>query len=249
MVFGRKGVNQPTVTNQQVTARARQWAEEHFRRDEKPGSMGYAQHLGKVLFDATYKIMAEERGARIENLLAALASVGGHLCLVAVLEQLRTEGLSPADIGMAVARGADGNTYYFGDAPNYLLCEAQHSLISLVFGAAHEHGAPVSLEMLHQEMGRVAAAVGSPEFLEMDLPADHQVDTPLSWAHVFTPRVVELLSSGGAPAFWRPTIVGFALQQAIDVGRETLEPLMQARISLACAVRAAKLDPERVRAG
>jgi hypothetical protein len=41
-------------------------------------------------------------------------------------------------------------------------------------------------------------------------------------------------------------VVGFALQQAVDVGRQSLDPMMIARIALACALRAAKIDPQRV---
>lgn len=41
-------------------------------------------------------------------------------------------------------------------------------------------------------------------------------------------------------------MIGFALQQAIDVGRQSLEPMMMTRIALGCALRAAKIDPQRI---
>ncbi len=246
MVFGRKGPGGPQPPAAPVDGRA--WAQEHFKRNDQPGSLGYAQSIGLRLFDEAYNAMKDERGVRIEDIVAMLSSVGGHLCLVAVLDALRTEGRGPDDIGLVVIRGHDGNIYFFGDAPNWMLCEAPHSLVSLVFGAAHEHGAPVSIEMLHDEMKRVAQRAGTPQFLELDLPAQHQVDSPLNWVRHFTPLVTNSILQGGTPPFWAPVVAGFALQQAVDVGRQTLDPMTICRIALGCALRAAKIDPLRIAA-
>ncbi len=244
MIFGRKGPSDPQPPAAPMDGRA--WAQELFKRNEQPGSLGYGQSIGLRLFDEAYHAMKDERGVRIEDIVAMLASVGGHLSLMAVLTALRDEKLGPDDIGMVVIRGHDGNIYYFGDAPNWILCESPHSLVSLLFGAAHEHGAPVSIETLHEEMKLVAQRAGTPQFLELDLPAEHQVDTPLNWARIFTPQVTNAIKTGGTPDFWAPTVIGFALQQAIDAGRQSLDPMMITRIALGCALRAAKIDPQRV---
>ena len=246
MVFGRKGLSEGQPA---VAIDGREWAKQHFARNEQPGSLGLAQSLGLKLFDAAYHAMKNERGVRIEDIVAMLASVGGHLCLTVVLDALREEGRTPDSVGMVVMRGNDGNIFYFGDAPNWLLCEGPHSLVSLLFGAAHQHGAPVSIEMLHDEMRAVAQRAGTPQFLELDLPPEHSVDSPIKWARHFTPLVTQSVFGGAAPRFWIPTIVGFALQQAVDAGRQSLDPMMIARIALGCAIRAAKIDPERIAAG
>ena len=245
LVFGRKGVgkSQPPAPED-----GRAWADRHFKRNEQPGSLGYAQSIGLRLFDEGYNAMKNERGARIEDIVAMLSSVGGHLCLTSVLDGLQGEGRGPDDIGMVVIRGHDGNIYYFGDAPNWMLCESPHSLVSLLFGAAHAHGAPVNIQMLHDEMKVVAQRAGTPQFLDLDVPAEHQVDSPLNWARHFAPLVANSIAQGGTPQFWAPTVVGFALQQAIDVGRQSLDPIMMTRIALGCALRAAKIDPQRIAA-
>jgi hypothetical protein len=210
---------------------------------DQPGSMEQARARGLQLFDDAYRAMKDERGVRIEDIVAMLASVGGHLCLTAVLASLKGARKSPQDIGMVVMRGHDGHIYYFGDAPNWLLCEASYSLISLLFGAAHEFGAPVSLQMLHDEMALVAGRAGTPEFLDLELPAEHAVDSPDNWVRQFTPFVNGSVMGGLAPAVRLPVVVAFALQQAIDVGRQSLDPMMMATIAMKCALRAAKLDP------
>lgn len=245
MAFGRKGLGEAQPA-QPLDGRA--WVKERFESNNQPGSMEMTQALGQKLFDQAYHWMKNERGVRIEDITAMLASVGGQLCIAGVLEAARREGKGARDLDLAIVSGKDGFTYYFGDAPNWLLCEAPYSLISLLFGAAHQHGAPVSIQMLHDEMRLVAQRVGGTDFLDLDLPAAHQVDSPLNWAKAFTAPVANAIFGGIAPPLWRPVAVGFALQQAIDLGRQSLEPMMLARIALQCAVRAAKIDPARIAA-
>lgn len=243
MVFGRKQTGGASPTE---PIDGREWVQKKLAPTDQPGSMEQARAHGIKLFDTAYEAMKNERGVRIEDITGMLASVGGHLCLTAVLDGLAQDGLSPTAIGMAVVSGNDGNTYYFGDAPNWLLCEASYSLISLVFGAAHEHGAPVNMAMLHDEMRSLAQRVGSPEFLDLELPEAHAVDNPMEWARVFTPMVRGSVLGGLAPQVRLPIVVGFALQQAIDVGRQSLAPMTMATIAMKCALRTAKIDPQRV---
>jgi hypothetical protein len=244
-MFGRKGLGSPQPSAPQD---GYAWVDRHLSRYEQPGSMGFAQSLGQGLFDSSYHAMKNERGVQIEAIVAMLSSVGGHLCLVAVLDALRDEGRTPTDIGMLVVSGVDGHNYYYGDAPNRLLCEASESFVSLVFGAAHAHGARVSIEMVHQEMKLLASRSGSPQFLALDLPAGISLDSPLNWARQFTPFVIETLGMA-APPFMIPRILGFAVQQAIDVGHQSLDPTVLAQIAMGCSMRAAKLDPDWVHAG
>lgn len=245
MVFGRKKMGAPPPVEPQD---GRQWVIDRLKPTDQPGSMEHAQSRGQALFDDAYNMMKNDRGVRIEDMLAMLGSVGGHLCLTAVLDGLNKERLTPQDIGMAVVSGKDGHQYYFGDAPNWLLCEAPYSLVSLLFGAANAHGAPVSLEMLHADMALVAQRVGSAAFLDLDLPEDHEVISPIDLISHFAPFVRYSVMGGAAPAVRLPIVVGFALQQAIDVGRQSLDPMMMATIAMKCAMRSAKIDPARVTA-
>ena len=235
-MFGRKGLG---VTASAVPIDGREWVIQRLAPTDGPGSMEQAHAHGLKLFDDAYNLMKSDSGVRIEDITAMLASVGGQLCLAAVLDQLVQEGLTPQRISMAEVAGADGNTYYFGDAPNWLLCEAPYSLISLMFGAAHQFGAPVSLEMVHNEMRLLAQRVGSPEFIDLELPEAHATDSPIEWARAFTPMVRASVLGGLAPPLRLPIVVGFALQQAIDVGRQSLDPMVIATIEMKCAMRSA----------
>lgn len=258
-MFGRKGIS-PTPPPPPEDGYA--WVDAQMSRYAQPGSDGFAQELGNRLFDSAYNALRENRGARIENLVAMLSSIGGFACLMPILMALREQGRTPQDIGMVVVSGRDGHSYYLGDAPNRMLCESNLSLLSLVYGAAHQYGAAVSVQMLHDEMRTVASRVGLPEFLVLDLPSEHQVDTPYNWVREFSPFVLqeagrhfrEIMSSKlknvpadmEVPQFILHRIIGFSIQRAIDVGHPTLDPMIMAKIATCCAVRSAKLDPEWV---
>jgi hypothetical protein len=263
-MFGRKGLGDAPVSRAPAVEDGRAWVDRFLGQYEQPGSMEFTQALGHRLFDASYQAMKDERGVRIEAIIAMLASVGGFFCILPITRALKVQGKLPADIGILTVQGANGMTYLFGDAPNRLLCEHQLSLISLVFGAAHANGGMVSLDLLHAEMSHVASLVGSPELMQLDLPEAHQVDSPDRWVRQFLPFVldavshaflgelrrqdipnVEELSKAAKlpPDFLLHRIVGFALQQAIDVGYTALDPTLLARIALQCAVRTAKFDP------
>ena len=219
----------------------------HLRERESEEPLIRVQLAGTVVFDLFARLLRQERGrVRIEDLIAALASLGGHLSLVGVLDTLRERRLTPAQVGMLEVEGRDGHRYYFGDEPNRLLLESSTSLLSLVLGAAHAHGAPVSLEMVHDAMRRTADRVGTAEFGKPELPDEHQPAlSPFDWVRHGRSKIVEALDLYEVPLLSRPAAVGFALQRAIDEGREALDPLIAAKIAVECSVPMAKVDPLR----
>lgn len=208
-------------------------------REEQEKPLQRVQLTGRILFDLACQILGDDKGIRMENLLALLASVGGQQCIAPLLEILAAQGKSPQDLGIMVVEGNDGRTYYFGDEPNKLLVESPHSLISLAFGAAQECGAAV-----HAEMKAVASAVGSGDrFFEFDLPERNSIDSPANWAAHFTAKFVEACDLYRVPPLQRATAFGCAIYQAIMAGKEAIDPMIAARIVLGCAARCAKADP------
>ena len=167
----------------------------HLREREKEEPLIRAQVAGTVVFDLFVRILRKQSGrVRIADLIAALASLGGHLCLVAVLDTLAERRLTPADVGMVEVEGRDGHRYYFGHEPNRLLLESSASLLNLVLGAAHAHGAPVSLDMVHDVMGRTAEHVGTPEFGKTELPDQHRpAMPPFEWVEHGRNKIGEAL--------------------------------------------------------
>ena len=242
-MFGRKGLGrspaEPPQPPQQGAERGHQAVLEHLARAEV-SEPGIRERLaGGVLFDLALQLLNDERGVRVENLLAMLASVGGRQCLAPILQAAPPKA-TLEQMGLLGVQGNDGQLYLFGDPPNRLLAESEDSLISLAFGAAQGLGAAVTLEMIHAEMKLVASRVGAAEFEMLDLPEAHWVDKPSNWARHFTPRIVEALDTYRVPPMRRATAIGYAIQKVIDAGKSTLDPLTAARIVLQCATRTSK---------
>jgi hypothetical protein len=207
------------------------------------------QLAGAVLFDLVYQSIKEDaRGARIEDFLAILGSVGGHACIVGALDKLARSGSMPAGNPLVGMTGKDGNQYYFGDLPNEALLESPLSLLSLTLGAAQAHGGAVSLEKVHDVMRHVASTVGKPEFGIPRIAGVHRPrDVPFNYIKHLHAMMFEALDLYEVPPDKRASAIGFAVQKAIDVGKETLDPTIAADIVTECAVPAAKFDPARFR--
>lgn len=251
-LFGRKIV-QPAVggsgegVEDQKNKPGHQAVLRHLRDKEKT-ELGIREKVaGGIVFDFAYRLLQDGRGVRIENLLAMLASVGGQQCLApfvaaappnATLEQLQLKGL----------KGNDGRLYLFGDPPNTLLLESPDSLLSLAFGAAQALGAPVTIEMIHEEMAKVASSAGGADYETLSLPADHMVDKPSEWVKHFNAKIAEALDTYEVPPMRRATAIGYAIQKSLNMnakatamGQSDLDPMTAARIILQCATRTAKV--------
>lgn len=219
----------------------------HLAEKEKDDPLFRPQVTAGIVFDLYLRILAADGGrVRIEDMIGALASVGGHLCLFGVMTQLKLKGMTPQQIGMIDVTGKDGHHYFFGDEPNRLLLESSTSLLSLVLGAASSHGAPVTLEMVHEVMKRTADRVGTEEFGRPEIPDPHRTAmSPFEWVRYSRDNMLEALYLYDVPPLVFPSVAGFALQRAIDEGRSVLDPMMAARIAVECAVPMAKVDPTR----
>ena len=220
----------------------------HLRTLDATKPEARLQLAGAVLFDLVYQLVKGERGARIEDFLAILGSVGGYACIVGALDMISRSGGKPAENQLVSVQGKDGNQYFFGDLPNQALLESHLSLLSLTLGAAQSHGGRVSLEKVHDVMRHVAATVGSPEFGVPRTAGEHRPgDIPFNYVKHLSAKLFEALDLYEVPLNQRASAIGFAVQKAIDAGKDTLDPTIAADIVTECAVPAAKLDPSRFR--
>jgi hypothetical protein len=95
--------------------------------------------------------------------------------------------------------------------PTGFYSESSTSLLSLVLGAAHHHGAPVTLEMVHEAMGRTAERVGTDDFGNPELPHQHRPAlSPFEWVMHGREKLSDALDLYEVPSLSRPAAVGFA---------------------------------------
>ena len=210
-------------------------------REREVSDPGIRERLaGAILFDFAYDLMKDDRGVHIESLLAMLGSVGGQECIAPIIAAASGD-TTLEQMGLMGVRGDDGRLYLFGDPPNRLLVESEDSLLSLTFGAAQALGAPVTMQMILDEMKKVAGSVGGPDFEKLDLPPEHMVDRPTEWARVFRSKLAGPLDLYDVPPMRRACAIGYAIQKAIDAGKQNLDPLLSATIVLQCATRTSKV--------
>ncbi|KFC74536.1 hypothetical protein FG93_01122 [Bosea sp. LC85] len=219
---------------------------DHLRRIEATQPLARPQLVGRILFDMVGKMIANDRGVRMEDLLAILASCGGFSCLSAAFSEVLGP-TPPTGNNLTVVEGKDGHRYFFGDLPNRYLIESEFALLGLALGMAQACGGTVSLDMAHQTMRRVANTVGGDEFGKPELPTEHRPgDFPINYVRDHWPKALEALNFYEVPPTLRPAAIGFALQRAIEAGQDAIDPTMAARIVIECAVPMAKIDPERL---
>jgi hypothetical protein len=250
-IFGRKkAAPPPSTSGPQQGGPGHEAVLKHLRALDATDPQQRLQVGGMVVFDMLYWTVATpEKGARIEDILAILGSVGGYSCIVGVLDSLARRGAVPTGHQLVVMSGADGHRYYFGDLPNEALPESHLSLLSLTLGAAQSHGGHVSLDKVHDVMRHVAASVGRADFGTPRIAEPHRPgDLPFNYIRVFAPKIFEALDLYEVPKDKRASAIGFAIQRAIDGSKGVLDPTIAADIVTECAVPAAKFDPARFQA-
>ncbi len=188
--------------------------------------------------------LKNDKGVHFESFLTVLGALGGFSCQVSVCEQERAGTLphpGPGKTVWAVANGANGKRYYFGDALNQPLVEGPLSIWSLVVGILQHLGADrPDIASIFQH---IASTVGTDGFGVPRIPEDHAPgDLPLNYIKVVWPHVFPLVKEISAkPADW-PVVFGIAMQQAIMMGKDMVPPALCASILMECAVPMSKVD-------
>jgi len=237
-IFGRKKTSEQSPGHAAVLRT--------LNEKDKTDPNARLQLAGAVVFDMVCRIIQNERGTRIDDVLAILGATGGFSCIVSTMSVLTEANVTIQEAGLAVVKGADNQIYYFGDVPNKALLESKFSLLSLTLGAAHSLGAQVSLDLVHDTLKHVASTVGGAQFGIPILPEGHQPgDLPINYVKHLWPKIREALDTYEVPATRYHMALGFAIYKAIEAGKDAIDPLLAARIVTECAVPMAKLDPAR----
>ena len=182
-----------------------------------------------------------ERGVHVETMTAMLGALAGMACQIAARHAL-LDGPRHWGTPWAVATGADGATYYFGDAINHFLLEDRLSLWSLAAGAVAALGEEVpDVIPLVQH---VSATVGSEAFGEIHYPEGTSADgAPADYVRHLFPDVQENFARLGLePTEW-PTAFGLAAQDFLRMARDVVAPPAALLVLMECAIVMAKVDP------
>lgn len=179
-----------------------------------------------------------ERGVHLDHVLAVLGSMAGYACLLAALEDAKK---SPqAQQGLMIVQDKQGETYYFGDLINAYLFTNEYSVYALLAGMANSLGSPstVDIEELTQH---VTASGGSPEFGVPRMPEGHSIpETPEQMLHNLWPVLMPIIDGYCNSASDRPILLGLAIQELMQIGKDALKANLAVHIAMECAVPMSK---------
>jgi hypothetical protein len=201
-----------------------------------------AKFAGKEIFLRLTSALAKNdpRGVHSETLLCSLGALAGYACQASLRAQALVAG-KPANSAFNVVRTKDGKEYFFGDGLNRLLAEDKLSVWSVAAGAAQHAGAR-TLPDLNEIFKHTAASVGSEAFGIVRYPGSGAaMEPPIAYLKtlwpVLLPPVRELT---GDPKLW-PLAYALAIQQAIELSKDSLGPEAALTIAMEAAVPMSKV--------
>jgi len=197
---------------------------------------------GREICQRLVDVLKDSRGVHIETLLCLLGSLAGFSCQMSIRAELASAG----DSAFVVVGGADGRNYFFGDRLNQPLAESRYSVWSLTAGTARQLGC-TDIPDINEIFGYVTSTVGGDRFGIPRIPEGHQaVDLPINSLKAVWPGILPIVSRFCArPAEW-PILFGVAIQEAMLMGREVIDPKLATTIVMECAIPMSEVDPARV---
>jgi hypothetical protein len=196
---------------------------------------------GKEIFDRVVNGVKDERGVHMETLLAYLGGLAGYACQFCVRERRIKYGAKSVDSGFTIVTGADGRKYYFGAALNEPLVEGRYSVWSLTAGAVAQLGKP--LPDLRDIVKHSAATVGGARFGIPRMPEGHGLGgPPLDYLKAVWPKILPIAQRFCDDPVQLPIVFGIAVQNAIIMAKDVLDPTLAGAIAMECAVSMSKVD-------
>lgn len=112
--------------------------------------------------------MNSERSVHIESMLCALGALAGHACQASIRVRNVARGV-PETTALVAADTQDGKHYFFGDAINHPLAEAQYSIWAPVASQAQQSGCGQWPDV-GEIFQHAAESVGSEAFGQLRVP-------------------------------------------------------------------------------
>jgi hypothetical protein len=240
-LFGKKGTGPPSQDPASSAA-------DHALRGaiagrEKADPLIRAKIGGKAVAQHFIELMKSERGVHVESLLSVLGALGGFACQLSLWA---TAGGKFEGTGLEVAETKDGKKYFFGNSLNRVLLEDPTSIWGLTGGMAQHLGAK-SLPDIPDIIRRAATSLGTEAFGVPIVPDAHKAhDLPINYVRHIWPTIapkIKVLCGSGQDL---PMIFGFAIQNVMEMGKETIDPGLAARIVMESAIPMSKVDPTSI---
>lgn len=212
-----------------------------IRERSKEDPLVGAKLGAKEVFQRLLNCMKNERGVHIESLLCTLGSLAGYSCQASLRAQASAKGM-PETAALQTIGTKNGKQYFFGDPLNNAIAGSQYSVWGLAGGAAQHAGAK-ELPDLNEIFQHTSSVVGGDQFGIPRVPDNHKAsDTPINYLKSIWPSLfptVKLFCPN--PVDW-PILYGLAIQEAIDAGKNAIDPGLALKIVMESAIPMSKVD-------
>ena len=195
--------------------------------------------------------VSTEQGVHAESLMVATGALAGFAAIYGVWETGVKSGRLRLMSDIEVMSGADGRSYYAGDAINRLLLPvegAEHTLWDYVCEGVRKTGSKApGVEDLGGIMEHVAGSMGEPHFGQVRVPEGHHAAWPApEILPAVWPEAVQLLGSCGLNQDRWCTVCALLARDLIAASKDVLDPRISAGIVMEAALAMAKVDPATV---
>ena len=188
------------------------------------------QKAGAAVMNEVLGRIITGNGIHVESAVVALGALAGHACQVLVF--------GGAPVAHAIVEGANGQSYYFGDAINAPLAESENSVWNILSVMTLTLGG--TLPDLAESFGHAAETVGGDDFGVPRYAPGTSSEPPESFLELWDPLLPIVKKTVPEPADW-PAVYAVALGDLfVQVnGQFPLEPLV--RIAMDTAIAMSKL--------
>lgn len=204
-----------------------------------------AKVAAQEILNMLLQFMKDDKGVHTESLLCALGSLGG----IAAQASIRAKNISnslPETASLSCAESTNGSKFYFGDDLNHILAGDPYSVLSLAAAGAESIGVKdisknyVSIvkELLEYSIDTMGGEkYGIPRLPQNHMPASNPIEYAKLWP-VIKPKI-ELFCPN--PSHW-PVLFGLAIQNALDMAKDAVDPAIAIKIVMESAVPMSKVD-------
>lgn len=194
------------------------------RRSAEPERPEAALAVAPDLLDQLLQAASDDRGIRIETVVLALGSLAGQAAQQAAMDGLARDVPGYAGLSLAEVQGANGDSYWFGDAINRPVAEGSFSLWHAVVAVSEDRG-PDAMPDMEALFSSVAMRVG----------ADRFDDQREAIARYWSDQLALLTARVPDKVLW-PMAYGFAFTRLVAMTddqfpfRDLAEPFMRSAI-------------------
>jgi hypothetical protein len=163
----------------------------------------------------------DPKGVHTESLLCALGALAGYACQSSIFAKAVTNGITEL-YGLNVV-GTAPASYFFGDPLNKPLAESHHSVWALAAGQSKLLGCN-ELPDINEIFAHVSSNLSQSHFGIPRFPNHPAADTPINYVRAFwSPLLPTLKFFCKTPDEW-PILFGFAIQEAMELTKESINP-------------------------